>query len=471
MERLSDFYVLVSDEPFVSTGLATTLSQPGVSAYFHSGAAGISKIFDVERTGRYVRVQLNGKNYLHMAEVEVWARPEPGGASSVPWRSSEGGVRPESKSPEEREPLLRCAGLGSQICFALALAGYFDLEDLEGTRREIEPSTPAPPVARRTRASASGSSTGPGVSTLSSDPRRYSLYSPEMSLLAETEHTTSATPPIQYEYVWFAGAPVAQLTYSVPSEPLAATEVVWTVTDHLGTPKIQTGATGEILWHAEHEPYGQVYVLRAGEGRHQPLRFPGQEAEQLGVNAQNGVSDRSYNIFRWYRAEAGRYSQSDPKGINGGPNPYGYAGSNPARFIDPFGLAYFAKRPLKGSAWLGPFSCNPLDDWLDTEISHEQLFFEDGKSPADVGFFADGALHSGENPADYKCKSGKYDDCVMRKAVQNVGTPKPYCLLGKFGPTEKFNCQDWATLVRKEYAKLWKNASVRQQCCKQKGTS
>jgi RHS repeat-associated protein len=333
MERLSDFYVLVSDEPFVSSGLATTLSQPGVSAYFHSGPAGISKIFDVERTGRYVRVQLNGKNYLHMAEVEVWARPETSGASMIPLPSSAGDVGRASESRPEREPLLRCAGLGSHICFALAVAGYFDLDELDGTGPESSAGTaPAIPVARRTAAS-----TGTGITTFSTEPRRYSLYSPEMSLLAETEHTTTSTPPIQYEYVWFAGAPVAQLTYSVPSEPLAATEVVWTVTDHLGTPKIQTGATGEILWHAEHEPYGQIYVLRAGEGRHQPLRFPGQEAEQLGVNSQNGVTDRSYNIFRWYRGGWGRYSQADPLGAKGDPHPFAYAEQNPVIFIDPTG--------------------------------------------------------------------------------------------------------------------------------------
>jgi RHS repeat-associated protein len=251
-------------------------------------------------------------------------------------RSSERGVRPESKSPEGREPLLRCAGLGSRICFALALAGYFDSDDFDGTGPESSAGTaPAIPVARRIAASAS---TGTGITTFSTEPRRYSLYSPEMTLLAETEHTTSATPPIQYEYVWFAGAPVAQLTYSVPSEPLAATEVVWTVTDHLGTPKLQTGAAGEIVWHAEHEPYGQVYVLRAGEGRHQPLRFPGQEAEQLGVNAQNGVSDRSYNIFRWYRPGGGRYSQADPLNVAASLNIYGYVDGNPVTFYDREGL-------------------------------------------------------------------------------------------------------------------------------------
>ncbi|MBW3564275.1 MAG: RHS domain-containing protein [Acidobacteria bacterium] len=146
------------------------------------------------------------------------------------------------------------------------------------------------------------------------------------------------TPATEGSHVWFAGAPVAQVTHSVPSEPLAAPEVVWTVTDHLGTPRIQADSTGAIVWHAEHEPYGRIYLLREGEGRHQPLRFPGQEAEQLGVNAANGITDRNYNIFRWYRAAEGRYTQADPAGLFGGLNLYIYVGDEPISGKDPLAL-------------------------------------------------------------------------------------------------------------------------------------
>src|SRR5438874_11064661 len=41
---------------------------------------------------------------------------------------------------------------------------------------------------------------------------RYSLYTPELNLLAETQLTSSATSTIQYEYAWFGGEPVAQFT-------------------------------------------------------------------------------------------------------------------------------------------------------------------------------------------------------------------------------------------------------------------
>lgn len=44
------------------------------------------------------------------------------------------------------------------------------------------------------------------------------------------------------------------------------------------------------------------------------------------------------NIFRWYRAGWGRYTQADPIGLAGGVNVYGYARGNPMLLIDPTGL-------------------------------------------------------------------------------------------------------------------------------------
>jgi RHS repeat-associated protein len=78
----------------------------------------------------------------------------------------------------------------------------------------------------------------------------------------------------------------------------------------------------------EREPYGAVYSVRAGAERHQPLALPGQE----------DGGELSYNIFRWYRAGWGRYTQSDPIGLRGGLNLFGYVHGNPIRFADPTGL-------------------------------------------------------------------------------------------------------------------------------------
>jgi Domain of unknown function (DUF1929)/F5/8 type C domain len=71
-DRLSNFYVLVSDQPFSSTDLMTTLGQPGVTGYYTPGQAGPSISINVGRTARYVRVQLAGTNFLSLAEVEIF---------------------------------------------------------------------------------------------------------------------------------------------------------------------------------------------------------------------------------------------------------------------------------------------------------------------------------------------------------------------------------------------------------------
>ena len=76
-ERLSNFYVFVSDVPFVSTDLNMTIHQPGVSSYYTAGQGGSPTTITVNRSGRYVRVQLTGTNFLQLAEVEVLGQSTP----------------------------------------------------------------------------------------------------------------------------------------------------------------------------------------------------------------------------------------------------------------------------------------------------------------------------------------------------------------------------------------------------------
>jgi len=133
---------------------------------------------------------------------------------------------------------------------------------------------------------------------------------------------------------------------------------------------------------------------------------------------------------------------------------YLFVRNNPVNYFDPFALAYFAYRPLGGPLEIFGVTGNDLDDSLNTVIGHEQIFFEDGKSPSNIGFFDDSALNSESDTSKYRSSHDKgWNDCVMRKAVAAIPAGN-YCLLGKPGPTQKCNCQDWAEAVRKKYREL-----------------
>ncbi len=71
-DRLSDYYVLTSQSPFVSQDLAETLSQPGVQQHFMPGSAPSQTDLAVDGNARFVRIQLSGTNNLQLPEVQIF---------------------------------------------------------------------------------------------------------------------------------------------------------------------------------------------------------------------------------------------------------------------------------------------------------------------------------------------------------------------------------------------------------------
>jgi hypothetical protein len=69
--RSANVYVLVSDSPIKSTNLNTARAQSGVSSFYIAGNVGRPSTVNINRTGRYIRVQLTGRDNLSLAEVEV----------------------------------------------------------------------------------------------------------------------------------------------------------------------------------------------------------------------------------------------------------------------------------------------------------------------------------------------------------------------------------------------------------------
>ncbi len=75
--RLSDYWVFVSNTPFLSTDTPTTLqSRAGTFSSHQTVQPSPSATISIAGAqGRYVRVQLSGTNYLSLAEVQVLGAP------------------------------------------------------------------------------------------------------------------------------------------------------------------------------------------------------------------------------------------------------------------------------------------------------------------------------------------------------------------------------------------------------------
>ncbi len=69
--RLSNYYVFVSDFPFVTTDLPTTLADPNVTSFFQSSTAGSPTSISIDTSAHYVRIQLQGTDVLSLAEVVI----------------------------------------------------------------------------------------------------------------------------------------------------------------------------------------------------------------------------------------------------------------------------------------------------------------------------------------------------------------------------------------------------------------
>jgi len=115
--------------------------------------------------------------------------------------------------------------------------------------------------------------------------------------------------------------------------------------DHLGTPRaITRPSDNALVWSWPNtDPFGGNAPEENPSGAGSfafNLRFPGQY-----FDAETGLH---YNYFRDYDPGIGRYVQSDPIGLRGGINTYGYVGSKPLDSSDPTGLF-----PYWGN-WCGP---------------------------------------------------------------------------------------------------------------------
>jgi RHS repeat-associated protein len=112
--------------------------------------------------------------------------------------------------------------------------------------------------------------------------------------------------------------------------PTLSASLYYSHNDHLGTPQVFTDQNQNVVWQADYQPFGEVSESVNIFANN--LRFAGQYFDE--------ESNLHYNYFRDYDPGTGRYVQSDPIGLRGGLNTYGYVGGNPLKFVDPLGLVY-----------------------------------------------------------------------------------------------------------------------------------
>ena len=121
------------------------------------------------------------------------------------------------------------------------------------------------------------------------------------------------------------------------------TQLYYFHTDAMGTPRLATDAKQHVVWRWNEDAFGATVSTdqeRHGHRDHDRdhgshdievnLRYPGQY-----YDAETGLF---YNWNRYYDPNTGRYSRSDPIGLDGGLNTFGYVLANPLSAIDEHGL-------------------------------------------------------------------------------------------------------------------------------------
>jgi RHS repeat-associated protein len=188
-------------------------------------------------------------------------------------------------------------------------------------------------------------------------------------------------------------------------------------TDHLDTPRrISRPSDNAILWRWDSDPFGTRAPNEDADGDGTSftynLRFAGQY-----FDSEDGLA---YNGFRDYDRATGRYVESDPLGLFGGLNTYGYVGGQPTSSVDPFGLAKCTLVFYLGQGELRCYPDNPQNAPVSIPVS------------------------SGNNGAGLSCKNNP--DC---EAKNNRGPIPSGCWQWTGGSTKKPNgrvlkeCDGW----------------------------
>ena len=167
-----------------------------------------------------------------------------------------------------------------------------------------------------------------GRRTVTSDGQSETLFIWDGLRLLREERSGKATT---YFYEQGSYAPLARVDGGADGS--GQESVYYYHCNPTGLPEDVTDSEGNIVWRGRYSTWGKLVYEHTTrytpDGFTQPLRMQGQY--------DDGNTGLYYNTFRYYDADAGRFSSEDPIGLNGGDNLYKYA-ANPLKWADPLGL-------------------------------------------------------------------------------------------------------------------------------------
>ena len=220
-------------------------------------------------------------------------------------------------------------------------------------------------------------------------------------------------------------------TMNTPAFSLEKGNVYFFHGDHIGTPIYINDINEVKVWEAKYDSFGDATVsISTFENN---FRFPGQY-----FDSSTGFS---YNYYRYYNSQTGRYLTEDPLGFVDSLNVYSYVGNDPINFIDILGLFKDAAGKdcdIQAKRLGGSF-----------EVGHDWI--EWGSGSYGIGFYPRGGIftkpgwvffgndpHTGETGSDVhpwnlsqnkkgnlfnrdgiECKCAKCDD--MKGCIKKVG--------------------------------------------------
>jgi RHS repeat-associated protein len=164
---------------------------------------------------------------------------------------------------------------------------------------------------------------------------RYFAHDEQRRVIGEYDAAATLS-----ETVWLGSMPVAVLRGG---------QTYWIDSDQIDAPRAVLDANNQVVWRWRSEAFGNTQAednpsgLGVFEFNH---RLPGQL-----FDAESALH---HNDHRDYRAHSGRYVESDPIGLRGGLNRFGYADADPQMRTDPEGLQ------SGGPNWFMTFTCRRL---------------------------------------------------------------------------------------------------------------